>query len=123
MTLSHPEWHLCVLSHSQPRGLCLLVQHSWAGTDVANLQTATPGQRATPSSATRGFLLLLLFRVETLGNGLSPRLYLPWNFHHLHLFIKIIFIFTISTIVIYAWIAFLRCCWVKGSVTGREAQH
>lgn len=37
MTLFHPEWHLFMLSHFWPRGLRLLIQHSCAGTDVANL--------------------------------------------------------------------------------------
>lgn len=65
--------------------------------------------------------LQLLFRVETLGEwlkpqatpplGLSPPSPIYQNSIHLHH----------RTIVIYARITFLRCCWVGGSVTGGTA--
>lgn len=53
------------------RGLCLMIQHSWVGTDVANLEAATPGQRETLSSGEEGekrllWLLLGFLRLPSL---------------------------------------------------------
>lgn len=81
MSLSHPEWHLSVLIHSWPRGLCLLVQHSCAGTGgqpsncppgwrgmPTGLEKRDPPSSATPVASSGSFSVEL----RPLGNDSSP---------------------------------------------------
>ena len=83
MSLSHPEVHLSVLTHSQPRCLCLLIQHSWVQRCGQTLNHHPWAEGDTKGSGERGKVTFLghsscspklpsLYKLRPLGNGSSP---------------------------------------------------
>ena len=120
MSLSHPDWHLSVLTHSQLRWLCLLTQHTRAWRCGQSLSHGPWAERGPKGSGEEGRVIFrapaaFSLHVETFrGVVQAPDYGLPCSFSPPSPLIKIIFIF-ITIITIYTWITWIKYCWVKGT--------
>lgn len=72
MSLSHPDWHLSVLTHSQLRWLCLLTQHTRAWRCGQSLSHGPWAGRGPKGSGEEG---KVIFRGHSSGSPQLPSLY------------------------------------------------
>ena len=73
MSLSHPDWHLSVLTRSQLRWLCLLIQQTWAWRCGQSLSHGPWAERGTKGSGEEG---KVIFQGHSSGSPQLPCLYM-----------------------------------------------